>query len=358
MIPSSLTDADLAGGLKWEALVSSWRGTRYLGDVPVAGGSVTWSTSREVQGSLDLLVPRRMGRDWLPGRDVLHPLACKGQSLAVTIRTSTLVSQRVDIFPVGRFGIAEWQDEGGTIRVSGLSMGQRLVDDGFTSPMSARLGGTLASELRRLIPASIGLRISPLLADRAVPKMSWGDSRMDAIKELLAAWPARMREDGEGNLQVLPPLPDATTPVARLHDGPGGTVVTAYGSDTRQGIHNIVVARGQDMTDSGIPAYQAVAEQSTGPYAVADYGRVVRYFSSPLITSQHACQASADTMLANSIRPASAEPLTMAPDPRLQMDDPVSVVSDGGRTRLGYVSGYQLPLVADSDMRVDVEVVA
>jgi len=36
----------------------------------------------------------------------------------------------------------------------------------------------------------------------------------------------------------------------------------------------------------------------------------------------------------------------------------VSVVSDGGRTRLGYVSGYQLPLVADSDMRVDVEVVA
>ena len=25
---------------------------------------------------------------------------------------------------------------------------------------------------------------------------------------------------------------------------------------------------------------------------------------------------------------------------------------------LGYVSGYQLPLVADSDMRVDVEVVA
>ena len=113
------------------------------------------------------------------------------------------MSQRVDIFPVGRFGIAEWQDEGGTIRVSGLSMGQRLVDDGFTSPMSARIGGTLASELRRLIPASLGLRISPLLADRAVPKMSWGDSRMDAIKELLAAWPARMREDGEGNLQVL-----------------------------------------------------------------------------------------------------------------------------------------------------------
>jgi len=300
----------------------------------------------------------RIRTDWLP-TSATHPLACKGQVLAVRVKVTTLVTGRSYLVPLGRFLTSSWQEEGGLIRVSGVSLTQRLVDDSLTSPMPARSGGTLASELRRLIPASLGLWISPSLVDRVAPKMAWGDSRMDALKEVLDAWPARMREDSEGAIRIYPPLPESSPPVATLHDGTGGTVVSAYTSDTRQGIYNVAIARGQDVTDSGVPAFQEPAEQTTGPYATDTYGRVVRFFSSPLITSKAAAAKSASTMLANSIRPALTVPVSMAPDPRLQIDDSVMVTTEQGtRRRLGYISGIQLPLVADSDMRVDVEVAA
>lgn len=360
MLVDAPSAKQLAGTVTWEPLVSSWLGGEWLADVPVVSGGVTWSTGREVPGSLNLTVPRQAdGRSWWPGDDPGHPLARFGQQLQVAVRVGAPVSGQAWTIPLGVFRIMSWDDQGDSIAVTGTSMFQAIEDDRFRSPVATRPTGTLRSELRRILPADLGLSVDPALTDRKVPAMSWGESRMDALREIVAAWPARLRETRTGDAAVLPPLPAVPTPVGTLTDGEGGTVVSAYRSDTRDGAYNRVVARGQEETASGMPAFQYVADQVAGPMRTGGpYGIVTRFFSSPLITSKAAAEASARTMLANSLRPTRTVPVVLAPDPRWELDDGVEVVTADERM-WGFVSGLQIPLtVGDGDMRMDVEVTA
>ena len=88
--------AGLWGGIdraayRYTARVEVWYGTQYLGEVPVKGGSVAWSTSQQVQGKIQVTVPRLSRTaegdlvDWLP-TSPYAPLACNGQELRVYAR--------------------------------------------------------------------------------------------------------------------------------------------------------------------------------------------------------------------------------------------------------------------------------
>lgn len=273
------------------------------------------------------------------------------------VRTSLPVSGTSWTIPLGRFVIQSWDESGGHISVTGTSMFQRIEDDRLTSPTPTRSWGTIESELRRLLPASIGLTVDDALDSRPAPTMSFGESRMEAVLELAGAWPARLREDRFGNAVALPPLDETPTPLETLTDGEGGTVVSVYGSDTRAGTFNRVVARGTDMNDAGVPSLQWVEDQLTGPMRVGGpYGTVTRMVSSSWIVTRWHAMTAARAALGDSLRRARVVPVQLAPDPRWELDDAVEVVTDSGRI-WGYVSGVQVPLtVADGDMRMDVEV--
>lgn len=352
-----LTDEEVAGALTWRPHVSSWLAGGWLGTVPVADGSVTWSTRREVPGSLELTVPRRDdGFDWCPKRDAAHPLAANGQVLRVAIQATTLVSKRVATIPVGSFRITSWQDNGDTVSVTAVSMFRLIENARLRRATSPRSGGTLVSELRRLVPSSMGLTVDAGLTDRACPAMTWGESRMDAIQEIARAWPARLRETMTGGVSVLPPLAAVPTPVNYLHDGVGGTVVSAYPSGSEDGLFNVIVARGTESDDAGAPMIQHDEAQTTGPLSVSRFGEKVMFFSSPLITSGGQAIATAQTMLADKVRQSLTLPVIAAADPRIELDDAAEVLDADGERYWGYVSGYTLPLRANGDMRIDVEV--
>jgi len=350
----------LGGAVKYEAVVSSWLGGTNLAEsVPVDSGSVAWSTNRDVPGSLDLVVPRVWhGFDWVPGIDDRHPLARFGQQLWVSIRVTALVSGTYWDFPRGKFLITDWDVDAGTVQVTGESLTRRLVDAGLRTPTAPRAGGTIASELKRLVAPHMGLIIDPGLVDRPVPAMSWGESRFEAVKELADAWPARLREDGFGNLHLLPPLAAVPVPLATLTDDDSidgiPVVVAAYQSDSRSGAFNVIVARGQEQDDAGKPAFQEVASVTSGPLAIATYGEITGRISSQAITSRFVARQVANAELAKSIRRARTIPVTLAADPRWEVDDAVAVHADGF-LHWGYVSGLQIPLVPDA-MRMDVEI--
>lgn len=119
----------------WEARVDSWLGGAWLGQVPVKAGSVTWTTSQQVQGTLSLTVPRvgaadqdENSRDWTPLAPD-SPLATMGQVLHVQVTVSSLVStDRWDV-PLGRFLITQWEVGATDIRVTGKSLLHRLEED-------------------------------------------------------------------------------------------------------------------------------------------------------------------------------------------------------------------------------------
>lgn len=348
----------LAGAVEYWCQVSAWLGGELLAeDVPVARGRVVWTVSQDVPGTLTITVPRfDAGVDWLPSRPD-SPLARFGQVLDVSVWTRSIVTNTTWETRQGQFKIYDWKESGDAIEVAARSMLLVAEEDRFTSPMSSRKNGTLASEFRRLLPDSLGLVIDPGLVDRRVPTMSWDENRLGALYEIADAWPARLRETPWGEVTLLPPSPDTPAPVVTLRDGEGGTVVSAPRSDTRAQVYNRVVARGQELTDAGRPRFQATEDIRTGPMATSGpYGVVTRFWSSPLVTSQVVARRSAATMVQNSAVRSTTIPVSMPADPRFELDDPVEVIWRGRRA-WGWVTGIDLPLtIRDGAMRLDVGV--
>lgn len=360
----------LSSAFSWEARVDSWLGQTWLGRVPVKAGSVTWTTSQQVQGTLSLTVPRigaagqdEDSRDWTPLAPD-SPLAAMGQVLHVQVTVASLVSaDRWDI-PLGRFLITQWEVGATDIRITGKSLFQHLEDDRLTSPTAPYSGGTLASELRRLVGGHMGVIVSDALTNRPCPSMSWGESRIDAVYEIADAWPARLREGPDGVLYVLPPIPTITErPETILTDGEAGTVIGVTRQGSRAGIFNRIVARGQEQDDAGQPRFQAIVDQTTGPLSTSGpYGVITKFFSSPLITSKAAAFDSAVTMLATSVRQKTTVPVTHAPNPTLTLDTPVELITaniDGAAkiNQWGIVTSTEIPLIYSGTSRSDVEVV-
>ena len=360
---SGAPDEVLSGAAGWRPVVSSWLGGVLLaGDVPVLSGRVTASVSDQVPERLTFTVPRFDGRDWLPGADPEHPLARFGQELTLSIVVASAVSGVEFETRIGRYLVTEWShdDADGVINVTAAGLLERAAEDRLASPLAPRAGGTLLSEFRRLLPAGMGVGVDPALTDRACPRsMEWSEDRLGALYEIADAWPARLRVDQWGQVALLPPLPDVPSPVLSLTDGERGTVVGTSRVDTREGTYNRVVARATVTDDPNKPPIQAVADQVDGPMRVdGPYGVSTRFWSSPLITTYGQALASARTMLASSLRPSRITPVTLVPDPRIDLDDAVEVVRDGERT-WGWVVAYDLPLtVDDGAMRVDVGVAA
>ncbi|WP_068709301.1 hypothetical protein [Oerskovia enterophila] len=338
--------------------MSSWLGGRLLdAEILVRRGRVVAQVGQKIPERLTMTVPRFDGvRDMRPGDRVDHPLARYGQELQVSVIVASSVDADAWETRIGRFLITDWDDgDDGTIQVVAAGRLRRPEDAKLTSPTQPGTGATLMSEARRLAPPGVSVAFDPALVDRPCPAgMAWSEDRLAALAEIADAWPALLRTDEWGQIVYRRPLPEVPTPVLTLHDGERGTLVSAGRSDTRAGAYNQIVAR---SSAAGSEDVQAIAQQTSGPMAVTgEYGPVTKIWSSPLITSASMALASAQTMLANNILPATSVPVVCAPDPRIDLDDPVEVLRDGERT-WGWVTGYDLPLtVADGEMRVDVGV--
>lgn len=346
----------LASAASWGCKVSSWLGATVLADSVPARGRAVWARSQKVPESLQLTVPRFSVEndatfDWLPGVEAGAPLARFGQVLDVTVQAGGVDGR------LGRYLITGWQDQGTDLRVTATGLLQTAADDRLTTVTAPRDGGTLRSEFLRLLPPNVQASFSGLVNRDCPRAMEWPDDRLEALYEIADAWPARLLSDPWGQVQVLPPLGDPV-PVVTLTDGEGGTVVSAPPSDTRERSYNRVVAR---SSATGVDV-QAIAEVRSGPMSVSGpYGAVTKFFTSPLLLTQEQCFSAAQTQLAASVRPSRTLQVEMAPDPRIEIDDAVAVVTGKGtryqREDIGFVTGVDMPLtVADGAMRIDVAV--
>ena len=350
----------LAGGCEWVPVVHSTYGDGEPVEVRVVGGKVTYSAAMGAHFAVSVSVPRFAGGfDWCPKADPTHPLARYGQELSVAVRiTSGTVEE---VAQVATVGIHSWDlsEDGGTVEVTAYGPLKRAEEAGFTVPQSVRPGGTFASELTRLAAGTVPLVIDTALVDRAAPaSLAWGDDRIKAFADLADAWPCRIRTDAYGTVWALPPLGEVPTPEARLSDGVGGTVVAAPVRDSREGIPNRVVARGESTSEDR-PSVYGFAQIEDGPMSVhGPYGIVTHYYASPLLTTNAQCFTAAATRLANLTSQARTRTVVCAPDPRVRPDMALEVVYDGEAT-WGWVVGYELPLVVgQGSMRIDVEVPA
>jgi len=330
--------------------VQSWLGGRLLAEsLPVLSGRLVWDAGNKVPDRVTMTVARFDGlRDYLPSTPEA-PLARYGQHLDVTIEVAG-----VDV-RMGRYQVDGWDYDESTITVTGLGLLQIAADSRLLEPLAPRTDGTLVSEFIRLLPPQVSAQFDPGLVNREVPQsMAWNEERLDNLWDIADAWPAVLRADAWGQVRVKPPVQVSAFPVLSVADGVGGTVVSVPRADERQGSYNIVVAR---SSADGVEA-SAVAEVTSGPMSVSTYNPVPKFYASPMLLTDEQCQATANAMRDEATRKSSILKVTMAPDPRPELDDTIGVTRDGVLD-LGVVVAVDLPLtVNDGPMRVDVGIAA
>lgn len=388
----------LASAASWGCRVSSWLGGRLLaGDVPVLSGRASATTGKVVPERVAFTVPPRTvesGRtvDWLPG-DPGAALGRYGQVVDVTVQAGGVDTR------IGRYLITGWEEQDdGSIRVDGSGLLHHAEEDRLLTATGPRDDGTLMSEFLRMLPGYMTASFAVGLVDRPVPRtMEWDENRLDNLYKIADSWPARLRTDPWGQVVVSPPLPELPVPVltllqgerpapsrqytindlfpiddlfplddrfpgvrVRLPDGPPlrGTVLSAPLSDSREGAYNVFVAR---SSADGVEE-QADAKVLSGPMDPSGpYRPVPKFYASPLLVTREQCQAAADAMRDESVRRSRVRRVTFAPDVRVDLDDPVEIITGVGTSRevrdYGYVIGYDHPLtVTDGPSRADVAV--
>lgn len=159
-------------------------------------------------------------------------------------------------------------------------------------------------------------------------------------------------ENGEWVIQDTPD-PKTAVPVWMVDVGPGGVLVSATDSVTREGAPSVVVALGEGAT-AAAPVQSASPHgwnlDATSPtYALGAYGIVPFYYSAPHIRTTAQANRVADAQLADHLGVSRTIDFNAIPNPALDAGDAVQVNREG-RSELHIIDTLTIPLSASGDM--------
>ena len=327
MLPlSDRAMAVLQGSYRFRRTIDAWYdGNLLADDLPVSEASEEVDLANKVPERITLTVPREdRGVNWSP-TTYDHPLAANGQRLVVSLGVD-VGNGEYETIQRGVYLVSESKRQGDSISVTATGLLALIDEARLVSPMQP--SGTLASTLRALVEPNLTVVVDTTLADRPVPaNVNFSDDRLQAVLDLLDAWPATARVDPQGFLSCTSATP-ATVPVLELTDGKGGTVITTTGTSTRADAYNCVVAQGTDPSGNEVRgvAYMTGYRAVGGPFNAA---AVPYFFQSPLLTSNAQCIAAARTIAARmQTQTAISFEVEMVPHLGLQGGDLVSVTAD------------------------------
>lgn len=300
--------------------VDSWLADALLAEsIPISAGELAEAGDQAIPGRLTLTVPAvdELGRKWTP-TDHLSALSQHGQRLYVThnvVRgddTSLVVG-------LGWYVVQDWDLTRAGVEVEATGLLQVVADSQLVTSTSPPAGATFASEAIRLVDSLVPVDIDAALVDRAVPaNMAWQDDRLQALIDLLKAWPARMYVDESGVLNITTPYAKADPAEVTLYQL-NGTVIGDARSGSRDGLPSFIIARGENATVADrapVVAYAADYNPSSPTY-IPRYGIKSEVLSSPLLTTVAQAQAAANTRLSRS-QQSRVIPVTTYPDARIR----------------------------------------
>jgi hypothetical protein len=325
MISAPASFAAMVGGSSRvvRVRVESWLGSDLLDDsVPIASGSEETDLSLNVPERVTLTVPRTVDGDSYSPTFFDHPLAANGQRLRVLLGIDTSRGH-TEWIQRGWFILQDSRADGDQISVTATGLLSLIDEAKLISPYQPT--GTFGATIRGLLEPALMVDLTDAPEDRTVPaSITFDENRLDAVNELLDAWPAVGRVAENGIFKIMSVDPPAVSLSLSHHDN----VIRDVGASTRDGAFNCVVARGT-AADGGV--VQGVAYDHSGAHNFdGDFNRlpVPYFFNSPLLTTVAQCNSAAATILARLRREAAEElELEAVPDPRIQVGDRVEAES-------------------------------
>ena len=324
---------------------------RALG-VPLHDGSVQANLTNRVTRTATFTPGPVNLNDWWP-RSVDDPLSPYRAVVRVFAGTR-YGNGETEVFPVftGRvYDASRGTDGRPQFRCDDLAAD--VVAARFEQPRVARRT-TILAEVRQLISEAVPQAVfgPDTVQDAATPVLTWDEDRGQALDDLTEALGSRWYTQGDGAFLVRPFTYAPSAPVQTLIDGPGGLMLDAQVSITRDAVANSVVVVSERM--DGTDPVRIVARDNT-PSSPTRYGgpfgRVVQVIKVQTPLSTLEAQTLARTQLAAATALTEQWSADVVPDYTLEPGDTV---------RLGYrgLQSYQVidsityPLLTGAPMRL------
>lgn len=331
--------------------------------LPLSDGGVKLSSTADINGTGTINVP---GDYW----DVLQPYGVE----VYLERGVDYGDGTQEYVPCGYYRVDEVAQESapaGPLRVELVDRMAQLKDNRVLAPVQFEALTTHRQIFQRLVNGDSGGGQSTdgygLYLHTPVP-IIWTaydpdaalittalvckDDAQDFLAKLVDAKGAIMRFDRLGRLEIVKRDRDPADPaIYTITGGAGGNLVRASRKVVRDGVYNVVVARGSDpAAPTGYKV--AVHDDQTSPlYWSGRFGTVPRYYASPLLRTDAAAADAAATVLARYKGLPTALSLLAVPNPAL---DPLDVVAArlGATTSTHLLDEVTIPIVGPEPVTI------
>jgi hypothetical protein len=263
-----------------------------------------------------------------------------------------------ELVPLGLFRLDDVDGDvnEGPVTLQGKDLSAIVADDKFTAPYKASgtVVGAVTALIQRSIPDAailsritdvpIGSRVFDVEAD------PWAGAQ-----EIAAAAGAEVYPNADG-VFVLATLPDllTTEPVWAIEAAEGGVYIRASRGMSADGVHNGVLARGENTAENVAPVqYLAVDDDPNSPtYWSGPFGRRPMFYSSSTLTTVNACAQAANLKLAAAKAPNATGDISSLPNSALETGDVLRVVHEDDTRELHQAAAFTVPLDEGGDFPI------
>lgn len=320
-------------------------------ELEIISGDIRFDAKAQVRATLSLEVPGDAGFPEGPSDD----LTPYGNEVFVR-RGLDYGGGTIEWVSLGYYRIhSVEQDEApdGLIRVTATDRMQGIVDARLFGP--DRFGatqefGTVVESLVWPVFGWATIEWDDATDDEQIGRVLLvEEDRYAALDDLITSRGKIWYWDYRGVLVIKDP-PAATEPVWTCNAGADGVLVRLSRDLSREGVYNAVVATGEAF-DETVPARAvAVDDDPTSPtYWEGPFGRVPRYYSSPLLLTNAQALSAAGSILRQSLGVPYEVDFESIVNPALELLDPIRIVL-GESIRTHVIDELVIPLSPDQAM--------
>ncbi|MFD5566658.1 DUF5047 domain-containing protein [Streptomyces cadmiisoli] len=314
-------------------------------DLPHTGGSVQVDRGQAIRRTCTVTCPDPS----LIPRTPTDQLATYGARLRIS-RGVDYGDGSSELVPLGVFRLdsVDGDVSEGPATLQGKDLSAIVQDDKFTTPYTAT--GTVVAAVTALIQRSIpDAAVISLIVNTGIGRRTFEieSDPWAAVQEIAAAAGAECYANADGEF-VIATLPDllTTDPVWAIEATEGGVYISGNRAMTSDGVHNGVMARGENASENSPPvSYLAVDNDPNSPtYWSGPYGRRPTFYSSSTLTTTGACQQAAVLKLAQAKAPNASGDISSLPNPALEPGDVLRVRHEDGSRELHQAAAFTVPL--------------
>jgi hypothetical protein len=235
----------------------------------------------------------------------------------------------------------------GQVSLSALDRANEVVEAKFVQPENSQIGAPVSSEFVRLV--SDGVPDAQFgtfsLNDLLVPLLTWESDRASALDEMATAAGAYWWALADGTFVIRTyPFATSTLPILTLNQGDGG-LLAAVPARAREQIYNSITVTGE-RADGTTPVF-ALAQDlnpASATYVLGNFGLRHKVISLQTPQTQGSCQSAANDYLRSSVALTESWTWTQPVDAALELGDVVTLNARGESGIIQVVSGFTIPL--------------